>query len=312
VNEKENLIDRLYQSADADPGILGDPEVAYVVLNHNTVVGMNGDDGLEVEVDERTDGIEAFMEVKEGAVIRKQVHLCFGMIPKEGVQNILMNVNVKRNARISVLAHCVFPNAVDVQHIMDAKIHIADGAEYTYLERHVHSPEGGIKVYPKAKGELGKKARFKTEFELIKGRVGLIDIDYETVCREHCVLEMTSRISGTEDDIIQIKEVGHLNGESARGALTTRIAVRRRAQASVYNKLTANAPFARGHVDCKEIVQEEATAATTPVVEVNHPKAHITHEAAIGSVDAKQPETLMSRGLSEDEAVELIIDGLLS
>jgi Fe-S cluster assembly scaffold protein SufB len=49
-----------------------------------------------------------------------------------------------------------------------------------------------------------------------------------------------------------------------------------------------------------------------PIVEVHHPRAHITHEAAIGSVDNKQLETLMSRGLSEDDAVETIINGLLS
>ena len=52
--------------------------------------------------------------------------------------------------------------------------------------------------------------------------------------------------------------------------------------------------------------------APVPVVDVQHPKAHVTHEAAIGSVDTKQLETLMSRGLTEDEAVELIIQGLLT
>jgi len=45
---------------------------------------------------------------------------------------------------------------------------------------------------------------------------------------------------------------------------------------------------------------------------VKHPKAHVTHEAAIGSVDSKQLQTLMARGLSEDEATDLIIKGLLS
>ena len=49
-----------------------------------------------------------------------------------------------------------------------------------------------------------------------------------------------------------------------------------------------------------------------PIVEVRDPKAQITHEAAIGSVDTKQLQTLMSRGLSEDKAVNLIIEGLLS
>ena len=53
-------------------------------------------------------------------------------------------------------------------------------------------------------------------------------------------------------------------------------------------------------------------AKAVPIVEVNDPTAHVTHEAAIGSVDSKQLQTLLSRGLTEDEAVDLIIEGLLS
>ena len=49
-----------------------------------------------------------------------------------------------------------------------------------------------------------------------------------------------------------------------------------------------------------------------PVVEVSHPLAHVTHEAAIGSVDSRQLQTLMARGLTEDKATDLIIEGLLS
>ena len=88
--------------------------------------------------------------------------------------------------------------------------------------------------------------------------------------------------------------------------------MRGKARAEVFNKLIADAPYARGHVDCKEIVQDEASANAVPIVEVRNPHAHVTHEAAIGSVDSKQLETLMSRGLTEDEASDLIIQGLLS
>lgn len=307
-----NIINTLYKNIDTDVSILQNPEVAHVVLERNKVLGMNTVPGLNVHVQELADGIDATITVEHKAIIRKTVHLCFGVLPKTGVQRIMMKVNVGKNARISILAHCIFPNAVDVQHIMDNTINISEGAHYSYLEKHVHSPQGGVKVYPRAVVKVGKKGTFKTEFELIKGRVGLIDIDYETTCDADGVFEMTSRISGRADDRIKVKETGHLRGERARGVLTSKIAVRERAQAEVYNKLTATAPYARGHVDCKEIVQDQGIATATPIVEVNHPKAHITHEAAIGSVDKKQLETLLARGLSEDEAVELIIDGLLS
>lgn len=252
------------------------------------------------------------MRLDDDTIIGKPVHLCFGMSPEKGIQRIVMDVTIGKNSKISILSHCVFPFAVDVQHIMDAVIRIGDGAQYSYFERHVHSPQSGVKVYPKAHVEIGKKAFFKTEFELIKGRVGLIDVDYEAVCDAGGVLEMNTRISGHADDYIKIREVGHLKGEYSKGVLTSKIAVRDKARAEVYNKLTATAAYARGHVDCKEIVQDEGIATAVPIVEVKHPKAHITHEAAIGSVDNKQLETLMSRGLSEDDAVDLIINGMLS
>jgi uncharacterized protein len=306
------IINDLYSRTGTDPHELNDPDVAHLTINANKVLGMHSVPGLNIDVDELEDGIKAVIRLEPGTVIAKPVHLCFGMMPKTGIQRIIMDVGIGDNAKISLLAHCVFPFAVDVQHIMDAVIRIGDGAEYSYFERHVHSPKGGIKVYPKARVEVGEKAAFKTEFELIKGRVGLIDIDYETTCHAYGVVDMTARVSGRAEDKIKINEVAHLVGEYARGVLTSKIAVRDTAKAEVYNKLTATAAYARGHVDCKEIIQDEGSAMAVPIVDARHPKAHITHEAAIGSVDSKQLETLMSRGLSEDDAVEIIINGLLS
>ncbi|MCD6310292.1 MAG: SufD family Fe-S cluster assembly protein [Candidatus Eremiobacteraeota bacterium] len=312
MQTRTEMIDELYKTIGTDSGVLDDPEVAYLVVHQNKVLGSNSVPGLKMDVDELPDGISAVVKVEEGTVIEKPIHLCFGVLPETGIQKILLNVDIGRNSRISLLAHCTFPNAVDVQHIMDAKIYVGAGADYSYFERHIHGEEGGVKVYPKAIVELEQGARFKTEFELLRGRVGLIDINYETTCKDYSVMEMIARVNGTGDDVIKINEVGHLVGEGARGALTSRIAVRDRAKAEVRNTLTATAPFARGHVDCKEIVQDEGIATAIPVVDVRHPKAHVTHEAAIGSVDNKQLETLMARGLTEDEAVEVIIQGLLS
>jgi len=77
-------------------------------------------------------------------------------------------------------------------------------------------------------------------------------------------------------------------------------------------EIVGNAPFTRGHVDCVEIVQgERAKAKALPLLQVSDPTAKLTHEAAIGSVDKRQVQTLMARGLSEEEAVDVIVEGLL-
>jgi len=291
---------------------VGDPDTAHLVIGLNEVLSSRTVPGLDVDVGKVADGVELRLALADGTAVARPVHLCFGLLQAEGVQKINIDFDVGDDATIPVVAHCIFPNATDVRHLMDATIRVGAGADYSYRERHIHSPEGGVLVVPKARIRLAEGARFRTDFELIEGRVGSLDIDYETTCAARSVMEMTAKVSGKGDDAIKISETGHLNGEGARGALTTRVAVRDRAAAEVYNKLTASAAGARGHVDCKEIISGAATCSAVPVVEVNHPKAHVTHEAALGSVDAKQLETLMARGLSEDEASDLIVAGLLS
>lgn len=302
---------QLFRHADLDLKTLDDPDAAHVVIHENRILGSNTVPGLLIEATQLPDGVKASLRVERGRVIARPVHLCFGVVPKTGTQRIVMDVHMEENSQAAILAHCVFPFAEDVRHLMEGTIHVSKGASYSYHERHIHSPQGGVKVYPKASVTVEEGGVFKTEFELLKGRVGLIDIDYEVSCGKDSVMEMVARVSGTARDVIKIRETGHLAGEGARGVLQSKIAVRDDARAEIHNRMTASAPYARGHVDCKEIVQDRARATAVPIVEVNDPRAHVTHEAAIGSVDSKQLETLLSRGLSEDDAVELIIQGML-
>ena len=308
----ESLVAELYESIGVKPHDLwGQLDVARIEVHANRVLGVHLVPGLEVEADERDDGIAAKIRVTEGVRIEKPIQVCFGMIPPDGLQQIVLDVEIEAEARAGIVAHCTFPNAQRIRHEMEAELTIGEHAEYAYFERHVHGVDGGVTVIPHSKVRVREGGRYQTDFELIRGRVGEIDIDVEVTGEARSTSEVSARVSGAVDDRISITETAYLLGERARGVLTTSIAVRDDAEATVHNTLVASAPYARGHVDCKEIVQGRAVAKAVPIVEVNHPKAHVTHEAAIGSVDSKQLETLMSRGLDEDQAVDLIIQGLL-
>jgi Fe-S cluster assembly scaffold protein SufB len=89
------------------------------------------------------------------------------------------------------------------------------------------------------------------------------------------------------------------------------VAVEGQASAVVTGMTAGNAEGARGHVDCLEIVKDQAVARAVPVVSVTHPLAKVTHEAAIGSIDKKQLETLMAHGVSPEKAVDMIVRGVL-
>jgi len=300
-----------YAQAGGEPEVFKNSRVAHLVIHKNKVIGSHLVDGLVLEPQETDSGIDIQLIVEKGIKIEYPVHLCFGVLPEEGTQEININTKVEDKAAIKLLAHCVFPNAVKVVHKMNADIQVGNEAHYEYTEVHFHGSVGGVQVIPKAKIRVGKNSRLVTSFSLLRGRVGLLDLDYESEIKDNSILEMTAKIYGYSDDQIKIREAGKLIGKSSKGLIKSRIAVRDNAQSEIVNELFASGKGARGHVDCIEVVQGNAQARAIPIVDVTNEFAKVTHEAAIGRVDKKQIETLMSRGLEEQEAVDLVVSGLL-
>jgi Fe-S cluster assembly scaffold protein SufB len=300
-----------YRQAGGDPEALRQANVATLVVSANKVLMAHEIEGVHFEAEELAEGIKARIIVAPDTHVERTVHLCFGMLPAEGRQEIIASYDIGAGAQVEFLAHCTFPNAVRLQHVMDADIYIGAGAKMTYTEAHYHGQTGGVEVLPKARVTVDEGGRFVNTFSLVHGRVGHLDVDYDVSVAKHGLVEMTAKVYGHADDVISVREVLHLDGEGARGLTKTRVAVRDAARSEVLTTAEGNAPGVRGHMDCTEIVRDQAQARNVPIVVVRDDQARVTHEAAIGTVSRKEMETLMARGLDEDEAVDTIIRGML-
>jgi len=310
--KNNDLLEKLYRSINRKPHALRDrPDIARVEIHHDRVLGVHLVPGLEITAEEKKDTINAKIRVVQGTIIENPIQVCFGMIPENGLQRIVLEIDIEDDVHAAIVAHCTFPNALNIRHEMDAIIRVGKNAHYAYFERHVHGDKGGVTIVPNSKVFVDEGGKYQTDFELIKGRVGKIYLDVDAELQARATAAINARLSASGDDIVEITEKIRLVGEDSVGALTSYLAVRDTAQACINNEMIATAAGARGHVDCKEIIQDNGIARAVPIVSVEHHKAHVTHEAAIGSVDNKQLETLMSRGLDEDTAVDLIIQGML-
>ena len=312
IKEEYQEIVEAYGKVGGSKQALESREVASLVVHENRVLRANQAEGISVKWEQQENGVGVELTVEEGKKIAHPVHLCFGILPQEGLQEISLKVNVQDGGEASIIAHCIFPNAVNITHKMDANIKIGNKAKFNYHETHYHGDFGGIKVIPKAKVEVGEKGIYHNTFSLIEGCVGTLDFNYEVFCGEKSITELVAKVYGKKEDDIKISEKVNLNGREARSLIKSRLVLRDRAKAEVIGETYGNAPLARGHVDCTEIVDgEEAIAKAIPIVLVSNKEAKVTHEAAIGSIDKKQMQTLMARGLDEEEAVKVIVTGIL-
>ncbi|WP_231582796.1 SufD family Fe-S cluster assembly protein [Methanosarcina sp. MTP4] len=301
-----------YTVAGGDVEVLHNHEISSLVVSGNKVLSANKTEGIVLEKQETEHGVDIKMTIRKGYKIPHPVHLCFGLIPEDGIQEIKMDFVAEEDSEVELIAHCTFPNAVKVVHKMEAEMIVGKNASVTYTEIHFHGPYGGIQVLPKAHIQIEEGGRYLTNFSLITGRVGLLQFDYDVDAEKDSLCEMITKVYGKEDDVIKVLERISLNGENARSVIKSRIAITDNAISEFKGITEGHAPRARGHVDCMEVIQGNAKAEAVPIVRVDNPLAKVTHEAAIGCVDKKEVETLMARGLEEDDAIDIIVKGMLA
>ncbi len=311
-SQEFELLARAYAASDGNPEDFRNAQLGMILISGNKTLLTREIPGLIIESKDLPDGVNAHIHVKKGHVIKFPVHLCFGVVTTEGVQRILADFTVEDNASVRFMAHCSFPSAVQVQHIMEGTIVLGENAKMVYDETHFHGDEGGVEVLPKIKISGGENSFYSSTFKLIKGAVGKMDLDYEAHLQEKAVAEMYTKVYGKKKDTIRVKESIYLDGRESRGLAKSRIVLADESSAEVLGEVIGNGPHSRGHVDCMEIIKgDKAVAEAIPKLRVIDETAKLTHEAAIGSVDKRQVQTLMARGLTETEAVDVIVEGLL-
>ncbi|MFW9921714.1 MAG: SufD family Fe-S cluster assembly protein [Candidatus Thorarchaeota archaeon] len=300
-----------YQKSGGNIHDLSNKNVASLTVSFNKVLRVSELPGIHMFAEELPNGIKAKIVVDPDTVYEEPIHLCFGMLPKEGTQEILSEFLIGKNANISVIAHCTFPNSIKVIHQMEATVTVEENANFEYKEEHYHGSNAGAVVKPKTFAHVKKNGRYVNTFRLVGGRVGNLDLEYVANLDENAVVELETKVAGRDDDKIRVNEIFNLNGDGARGLAKSRIFIKDNSISEFLAEANGNAPNTRGHVDCTEIIAGNAKASAIPKVSVLHESAKVTHEASIGKIDSEKLETLMARGLTEDEAIEVIIKGLL-
>ena len=153
----------------------------HVVINANKVLQSQTVDGLVIEARGLADGVSAVLRVEKG---RKSPARCISV---SGCFRARRAADPPRR-RYRRRGGCELPGPLHVPERRgrpasdDGEDPVRRSARYSYFERHWHSDEGRVRVVPEARIELDDGALFSTEFELLKGLVGEIDIDYEAVC----------------------------------------------------------------------------------------------------------------------------------
>lgn len=234
------------------------------------------------------------------------------LITLSGLVDVVYNtIIVGEGADVTVIAGCGIHNSGSKksQHDGIHEIIIKKGAKMRYIEKHYGEGSGERILNPQTIVTMEENSAAEMELVQIKGVSSTIR-DTKAQLAEGASLVITERLLTHQDQQAVSNMTIELNGKNSNTKVVSR-SVARDNSTQVFHPIVIARADSKGHVECDSIIMDHGKISSTPAITAEHPDAQLTHEAAIGKIAEEQLLKLMTLGLSEEEAEDIILRGFL-
>lgn len=252
-----------------------------------------------------------FLRVTAGKKVTVPLQSCLYISRNKLNQNVHNLILMEPNSEAQIITGCVVhPNVSKALHIGITEIYLMKGAKLTFTM--IHNWAEGVDVRPRTGIMLEEGAVFINNYINLKP-VGSVQTYPTAYCNgNNTTAVFNSLIYGDKKSVIDIGGRIILGGKGSRGEVKSRVIAT--ANAEVYSRglLVGKQEKTRGHLECRGLLlSDEAFIHAVPELRGENGKTELSHEAAVGKIAEEAIYYLMARGLSEEEAVSMIVRGFL-
>ena len=286
------------------------PEGAYSLRANGESVEMHSSANIVIEKKAERPGISVY--VKESTK-NESMHIPV-IISETGIKELVYNdFYIGKDCDVTIIAGCGIHNCGDQlsEHDGIHTFYVAEDSKVRYVEKHYGEGEGtGERVLnPTTVIYLGKNSSLDMDTVQIKGVDSTIR-KTEAVLDEGASLTIKEKIMTHGHQHAETDFTVDLNGEGSSTNLISR-SVARDSSTQIFRSNMNGNNRCSGHSECDGIIMDEGKVSAIPEINANHVEATLIHEAAIGKIAGEQLVKLMSLGLTEKEAEDMIINGFL-
>ncbi|MBU1085754.1 MAG: SufD family Fe-S cluster assembly protein [Candidatus Beckwithbacteria bacterium] len=175
--------------------------------------------------------------------------------------------------------------------------------------KHGHHWSKTDKVKMKLRIKVGEGASLIKEYKCVKTPK---DLDIVTKIRVEKKAKVNLKtIILAKNGKVSLKELGELTGDRAEAVIRLRLVATENSQIKAESMMRARGKSV-GHVDCMGLVAgDEARIKVVPGLLNMDKFSSLTHEASVGRIEKEKLDYLRTRGLSKQQAIDLIVSGFL-
>ncbi len=286
------------------------PQGAYNIRKNGQGLSRQSSENITIETKSGKPGINIYVKP---FTKNESVHIPV-IITQSGVEDLVYNdFYIGEGADVLIVAGCGIHNSGDkkTEHDGIHRFFIGKNARIKYVEKHYGQGEGtGDRVLNPVTEVTMEEGSF-CEMEMVQ----LAGVD-STVRETNASLAKGAKMVVTERLLTHGKQTArsnmeiNLNGEDASAQIISRSVAKDESEQVFYPRAVGNAAC-RAHVQCDSIIMDNAKIRSIPEIAANDADAQIVHEAAIGRINNDQLLKLMTFGLTEEEAEEVIVNVFL-
>jgi len=253
-----------------------------------------------------------FMRILPRAEVTIPLQSCL-MITKRDLEQRVHNIIIaEEDSKVHIITSCVQHFAAEASsHLGVSEIYVKKGAMLNFTMIHNWSKETSVR--PRSAALIEDKGTFVSNYVCLRP-VKDVQMYPVAFCNgEGSKVSFNSILYGHKNSLLDIGSRAVLNGKGSKAEMITRAIAREDAEIIVRGMIEGNTSECKGHLECRGlIIDDKSFIQSIPELIARKRGAEITHEAAVGKISEKEIVYLMTRKLSRDQAVSIIIRGFMN
>ncbi len=257
---------------------------------------------------ENADGY--FIRAPAGTKSSMPVQTCLAMGHNNTTQTVHNILIVEEDAQLDVITGCTTTKGVErAIHLGISEIYVKKGGTLNFTMIHNWAEQIGVR--PRTVIYLEEGASYVSNYILLKPVGSIQSYPTAILAGENAFARFHTVAVAHPGSELDLGSKVVFDAPGTKAELISRT-ITTGGKAIARGEMIANALHCQGHLECHGLVlNNEGMQRAIPILEANVDDVELSHEAAVGRIAREQVEYLMARGISEDDAVGMIVRGFL-
>lgn len=252
-----------------------------------------------------------FIRILPGTEITFPLQSCL-MITQTGIEQRVHNIIIaEEESKANIITSCVQHSTVEkASHLGISEIYVKKGGTLNFTM--IHQWSKNTLVRPRSAAQIDDKSFFTSNYICLRPvrDVQMYPVAY---CNgEDSRTSFNSILYGHKNSLLDIGSQAVLNGRGSKAEMISRAIAREGSRMIIRGQIEGNNTECKGHLECRGLLVDDGSfIQSIPELIARKKGVEITHEAAVGKISEKEITYLMTRRLSREQAVSLIIRGFM-